>query len=109
MESLEAKLSRVKLVIMDVDGTLVRNVDDNIEPVTRQLRRLRRLKIRFSIATCRTIFGSHRFIEEFMHLRVKTLPLITYNGGVVSAPGHNMSLHRNVIDPDVLTDLLRFC
>jgi haloacid dehalogenase-like hydrolase len=55
---LAEKLRKIRLVLMDFDGTLIRADKSTFDNVLVQLRKLRRLRIGFSIATGRTIAGA---------------------------------------------------
>src|ERR1022692_4888978 len=95
---LTRRLAVIRLVLMDVDGTLVHGSRVTIENVVGQLRRLRAHGIRFSIATGRTIFGVSGILQAFRSVHAKLPPMIAYNGGVVAAPGQASVIDRNVID-----------
>jgi Cof subfamily protein (haloacid dehalogenase superfamily) len=87
-------LRHIRVVLMDVDGTLIRGSADAIDNVVAQLRKLKPLGIRFSIATGRTLFGAQRIIREFSSVRMRMPPMIAYNGSVIAWPDESVLLHR---------------
>jgi len=101
------KLSRVRLVLMDIDGTLV--TGDNIEfgNVLNQLRKLRPLDIGFSIATGRTIAGAAFVTERLRELGRLLPPMITYNGAVVLSGSDNTLVSRHLIERGALDALIQ--
>jgi len=99
-------LRQIRIVLLDIDGTLVRGSDDTIDHVVTQLRKLRRVRIRFSVATGRTLFGAQRFIREMIAVSVKMPPVIAYNGAVVAWPEDTSVLHRFTLPPDPVRVLL---
>ena len=99
-------LHQIRLVLMDIDGTLIRGSDDTIDNVVTQLRRLKPVGIRFSVATGRTLFGAQRIIREMSAVRMKMPPVIAYNGAVVAWPEDTAVLHRFTLPPDPVRALL---
>jgi hydroxymethylpyrimidine pyrophosphatase-like HAD family hydrolase len=103
--SLTAKLENIRVVLADVDGTLFRSPTDTLEHVARQLRKLPRAGIRFSLATGRAIAGVQTVIRTLEQARGQwparrwTLPVIAYNGAVVAIPSEPMVLDRFLIPP----------
>ena len=76
-----ADLTRIKLVLMDIDGTLVEGSELELENVSQQLTRLSRRGVRFSIATGRTIFGARTVVQSLgSHGRAPLI--VAYNGAV---------------------------
>jgi HAD superfamily hydrolase (TIGR01484 family) len=106
--SLLAKLDKIRVVLADVDGTLFRSPTDTLEHVARQLRKLPRAGIRFSLATGRAITGVQTVIRSLEHARGQwparrwTLPVVAYNGAVVAIPAEPMVLDRLLISPDAV-------
>jgi Cof subfamily protein (haloacid dehalogenase superfamily) len=77
------KARDLKLILLDIDGTLVRGSEMELDNVRHQLGRLRRFGVRFSVATGRTIYGASAVLGNLdPQKRVKWL--ITYNGAVVA-------------------------
>lgn len=99
-------LQQIKIVLMDIDGTLIRGSDDTIDNVMTQLRRLKPLSIRFSVATGRTLFGAQRIIRELSTVGMKMPPVIAYNGAVVAWPEEAALLHRFTLPPEPVKALL---
>jgi hydroxymethylpyrimidine pyrophosphatase-like HAD family hydrolase len=58
------RLDRIKLVLMDVDGTLVTSDQLTFSRVLRQLRGLKSLGVRSSIATGRTLHGVSPILQQ---------------------------------------------
>jgi Cof subfamily protein (haloacid dehalogenase superfamily) len=87
-------LRQINIVLMDIDGTLIRGSDDTIEHVVTQLRKLKPLGIRFSVATGRTLFGAQRIIRDMSTVGMRMPPVIAYNGAVVAWPEDTAVLHR---------------
>jgi hypothetical protein len=80
---------------MDVDGTLVTGDKASIDNVLVQLRRLRPLGVRFSLATGRTIRGANTLAQQLLSVRSRMPPTLTYNG------------QSHVLDRDVFSSLVR--
>jgi len=100
------QLQRIRIVLMDVDGTLIRGSNDTIEHVLIQLRKLKNAGICFSIATGRTLFGAQRIIRELSTVGMKMPPVIAYNGAVVAWPEETSLLHRFTLKPEPFRALL---
>jgi Cof subfamily protein (haloacid dehalogenase superfamily) len=106
--SLKAKLENILVVLADVDGTLFRSPSDTLEHVARQLRKLPRAGIRFSVATGRAIAGVQTVVRSLEEARGQwparrwTLPVVAYNGAVVAIPSEPIILDRLVIPPDTV-------
>jgi len=98
-------LRQIRIVLMDIDGTLIRGSDDTIENVVAQLRRLKPQGIRFSVATGRTLFGAQRIIHEMRAVGMKMPPVIAYNGAVVAWPQDTI-LQRVTLPPEPARALL---
>jgi len=91
----EPQLSRISLVVSDVDGTLLRN-DKTLSARNRQaVQRLAEHGIGFTINSSRPPFGLRRLSEQ---LGLK-LPVGAYNGGMVVAPDLAV-LEQRLIRPD---------
>lgn len=100
-----AALSSIRLVLMDIDGTLVRGPVDTLDNVLNQLRRLRARGIQFSVATGRTLVGAKRVLDRFQTTHAKLPALVAYNGGVIAIPEPQGIIERNIIGPDCLPTL----
>lgn len=99
--ALSEALGRVKLVLMDIDGTLITGPSQTLDTVLLQLKRLRAKSIRFSLATGRSLFGIGPILTLLRQVHARIPPVIAYNGGVVAwPPGPNAVLDRNVLPPD---------
>jgi hydroxymethylpyrimidine pyrophosphatase-like HAD family hydrolase len=72
-------LSAIKVVVMDIDGTLVSGPHDTLENITRQLRRLRAANIRFTVATGRTLAGARSVVERLLRVRMLMPPMVAHN------------------------------
>ena len=103
---LDAALAVVKMVLMDIDGTLITGPDDSLENVIRQLRRLKAANIRFTLATGRTLFGAQRVVKQLLSVRMKIPPMIAYNGAVVALPEESILVRRFTIPKDVHRELI---
>ena len=99
-------LQQIRIVLMDIDGTLIRGSNDTIEHVLTQLRKLKPLGIRFSAATGRTLFGAQRIIREMSEVGMRMPPVIAYNGAVVAWPDDTAVLHRFTLPPEPARSLL---
>jgi Cof subfamily protein (haloacid dehalogenase superfamily) len=103
------KLAAVRLVLMDVDGTLVTAEKTDFDNVIRQLRKLKAVGIGFSIATGRSIAGV-KFVADQLHTtRARLPPMITYNGAVVIAGQDNSLIEVERIDRGAYKALTERC
>ncbi len=106
---LAARLCRIRLVLADIDGTLVSADKPTFDNVLTQLRRLKPLRIGFSIATGRTIRGAS-FVTDQLHLSGSRLPpMITYNGAVVLAGEDSTLLSRRLIGVNDFRTVIEAC
>jgi Cof subfamily protein (haloacid dehalogenase superfamily) len=84
-------LSRVSLVLSDVDGTLVTTEKELTDATARAVRRLAEHGIQFTVTSSRPPFGLRTLVER-LELR---LPLGAFNGGCLVAPDLSIiSRHR---------------
>ncbi|WP_316235459.1 MULTISPECIES: HAD-IIB family hydrolase [unclassified Bradyrhizobium] len=97
-EQLASKLARVRLVLMDIDGTLIDADHPTFENVVDQLRKLKPLGIGFSIATGRTIRGASFVRQRLTDIGAVLPPMITYNGAVVLSADDSRIVTRHLID-----------
>lgn len=105
-KALLSKLALVRLVLMDIDGTLITGRDDTLDNVVLQLKRLRARSIRFSIATGRTLTGAAMVLDRLQSTHAKLPAMIAYNGGVVAIPEPRAIIERNVIPPENVQTIL---
>jgi len=103
---LDALLAGVKMVLMDIDGTLITGPDDTLENVMRQLRRLKAANIRFTLATGRTLFGAQRVVRQLLSVRMRIPPMIAYNGAVVAWPEESTLVSRFTIPKEIYRELI---
>lgn len=107
---LQAKLRCVRLVIMDIDGTLITSPRDVFGNVANQLRRLRRFNVRFSLATGRTIAGSRSVIERLrQEVGMRMPPVINYNGAVMLSSEGQSLVVRHVLEASLVADAVAAC
>jgi Cof subfamily protein (haloacid dehalogenase superfamily) len=106
---LAARLRKIRLVLADIDGTLVSADNLTFDNVLTQLRRLKPLRIGFSIATGRTIRGAS-FVTDQLHRSGSRLPpMITYNGAVVLAGKDSTLLSRRLIGVNDFRAVIEAC
>lgn len=107
---LEAKLRRVRLVLMDIDGTLTSSGKQGFDNVSSQLRRLKNLGVPFSTATGRTIAGSKAVLEtlrEDVGMRMATS--VNYNGAVLLTPATGTLIARHVLPNHLVRTAVEAC
>ncbi|WP_330084350.1 HAD hydrolase family protein [Methylocystis iwaonis] len=104
-----ARLKRIKLVLMDVDGTLVTSDSATFSRVVDQLRRLKGIGVNFSIATGRTINGVAPIIQQMEDVGAKLPPMITYNGAVVALGEKPLVLKIKTIERGAFSELVKRC
>ncbi|MGO9914936.1 MAG: HAD family hydrolase [Isosphaeraceae bacterium] len=97
---------QIRIVLMDIDGTLIRGSDDTIDHVLTQLRKLKNAGIRFSVATGRTLLGAQRIVREMSTVGMKMPPVIAYNGAVIAWPDDTAVLHRFTLKAEPVRSLL---
>jgi hydroxymethylpyrimidine pyrophosphatase-like HAD family hydrolase len=100
---LAQKMSRVRFVVMDVDGTITSPNDSTAINVSQTLGRLDKADIKWSFATGRSIAGLHSTASAIFGRRLsrRLPPAICYNGAVTFVPGTPSVLSirtMNVID-----------
>lgn len=107
--ALAARLGKIRLVLADIDGTLVSADKLTFDNVLTQLRKLKPLTIGFSIATGRTIRGAS-FVTDHLHQTGSRLPpMITYNGAVVLAGKDSTLLSRKLVGADDFRAVIEAC
>jgi Cof subfamily protein (haloacid dehalogenase superfamily) len=95
---------------MDIDGTLVTSNHATFDHVSAQLRRLKPLNVRFSVATGRTIAGSRPVLERLQAtVGMRMPPAINYNGAVLLSPRDGSLVERHVLDPASVAAAVRAC
>ncbi len=107
--SIAASLKRVKLVLMDVDGTLVTSDQTTFTRVVEQLRGLKSVGVQFSIATGRTLHGVTPILRAMADVGAKAPPVITYNGAVVALLEGPLVLKIRTIERAAFGKLVRCC
>lgn len=106
---LAEKLRKIRLVLMDIDGTLISADKSTFDNVLVQLRKLRPLRIGFSIATGRTIAGASFVTKQLQQFNGRLPPMITYNGAVVLAGRDSTVLRRRLIGTDDFRAVIECC
>lgn len=106
---LQQRLARIRLVLMDIDGTLVSSDKATFANVVEQLKKLKRRNIRFSIATGRTISGSSAVLAGLRAVGMRMPSMITYNGGVLLSAQDLSLSHRHLIGRADFEALIMFC
>lgn len=108
--TLAAKLAKVRLVLMDIDGTLVTSSKATFDNVSNQLRRLKPLNIHFSVATGRTIAGSSSVLEQLRKsVGMRMPPAINYNGAVLTSTHDGYLVERHILSPDLVASSIVAC
>lgn len=104
----QEKLAKIKLIVMDIDGTLITGAEQTIDNVIEQLERLRCAGIRFSLATGRTIHGARSVVSDIFHVPMhkgerfhEKPPIVAYNGGLVAGNFGTRIIHKSEIPAEV--------
>lgn len=92
-------LRKIRMVVMDIDGTLVDPGRNNFNNVLGYLWKLRRLGIGFTLATGRTYHGALATARNLETVRMKTRAMIIYNGAVVLSGGERTVMVRHALEP----------
>jgi len=109
-KELETKLRRIRFVLMDIDGTLLTSSRATFDNVSAQLRRLKRLNVRFSVATGRTIAGARPVLERLHEtVGMRMPPAISYNGAVLLSPRDGSLIERHLLSPELVATAVRAC
>lgn len=107
---LKSGLADIRLVLMDIDGTLVTSDQATFDNVSSQLRRLRRHGVRYSLATGRTIAGALPVLERLKaSVSMRMAPMINYNGGILLSPQDLTLIERHVLPRAGLEAALSIC
>jgi len=101
-------LGRIKLILLDIDGTLVVGSKVEVDHVRRQLSRLTRLGIHFSVATGRTLFGTKQVLAD-LGARGRAPFIVAYNGAIISRPDASPWIERRILEPDALKFIAEIC
>jgi Cof subfamily protein (haloacid dehalogenase superfamily) len=106
---LAERLTRIRLVLMDIDGTLLTAGKESFRNVILQLRGLKQLGIGFSIATGRTIQGASIVARQLQGIGSRMPPMITYNGGVVLSASDSSLIVCHRLERPAFEALVRWC
>ena len=99
--------SRISLIVVDLDGTMILPNQTEISTFLRHKRSLEHYRVGITIATGRTLEGSIRFIQEFK--MSKQQPLILYNGSVVLNNATLDPIYTQHISSESLIKTLKIC
>ena len=94
-------MNRIKLVLADVDGTLVTKEKIVTERAKDAVRKLREAGIAFAITSGRPPRGMQMLIEPF----AITTPLAAFNGGLFVRPDLSV-IEQHVLQPDVVEPVI---
>jgi Cof subfamily protein (haloacid dehalogenase superfamily) len=95
----------IKMVVCDMDGTLLNSNLEISQENLHAIEKLRNLGIRFCIATGRP----EQLIKEYIRpLRMED-PMILYNGSVIGHPWHKTSLYELRLDKDDIERIIEYC
>lgn len=102
------RLPSVKLVVLDLDGTLLSETGD-YEALVRPIRNLARRGIRFAIATGRTLGGAEAGFAALDRVGVSTDLAAVYNGCVLVSSEKREPFSILHLTNDIHSELLEFC
>ncbi len=103
-------LSTIKLIVMDLDGTVLDHADDYTEEIhelSKLCSKLSRLNIDSMVATGRTLAGSRQIINKL--ISNKNIPIITYNGSLVIHNENNNVLDQKFINDNSIQEIISIC
>lgn len=107
---LEAKLRRIRLVLMDIDGTLISSGQHEFGNVSAQLRKLKHLGVPFSTASGRTVAGSRLVLEKLRDTTGSRMATsINYNGAVLLTPATGTLIERHVVPAPLVQLAVNAC
>ncbi len=107
---LNHRLSRIRLVVMDIDGTLVSSDGRSIDPVLQRLRQLRQFDIQSTLATGRSVAGAKPFALYLQQQVDRYMPpVITYNGAVVIDYPNNIVIAQQHLSSSTVDHITRLC
>jgi Cof subfamily protein (haloacid dehalogenase superfamily) len=92
----------MKMIVADMDGTLLKNDLSVSERTLQAIRRIRDRGIRFAVATGRP----DQLMKEYVDLLGLTEPIILYNGTVIGHPFQDERLFERVFDKDAIRPVL---
>lgn len=96
---------RIKLIVFDLDGTMLRDSSSLPGPRLSSLQRSAlHYSVRITLATGRTLWGAKDIITALGGL--KNMPVILYNGSIVTQ-GSNRLLQRKIISSTVSSTVVR--
>ncbi len=99
-------MSSIKLIAIDLDGTLLVNSVDISEENVAAIRAAVAQGIIVAIATGRPHFGAVQLVEP---LGLGDVPIISYNGAVIRKPGETTPMAEWPLAADVAFDIVRWC
>jgi Cof subfamily protein (haloacid dehalogenase superfamily) len=98
--------SNVRLIIADLDGTLLNPEDPHIwDNFNTQIRSNKHYKVKFTIATGRTLHGVKNFLKK-LNLP-KNRPIILYNGSLVIFRDSNILLFKKNIPSEIFEKIIK--
>lgn len=96
--------SRVKIIVADLDGTLLHPQKVIIERISTSIKRLRRSGVRFSVSTGRALLGVQGILPGLPI--PPTTPISLYNGSYCTDVGGTHAFRRECIPPKALQLLI---
>jgi Cof subfamily protein (haloacid dehalogenase superfamily) len=109
-ELIRDRLSLIKLIVMDLDGTVLDNKDDYAEEIIELSKiclDLSKLDIFSMVATGRTLNGSIHIIDKL--IGETSIPIITYNGSLVIHNENKLTLDQKFISLNSLKGIISIC
>lgn len=104
-EELKAKARDIRLLVLDIDGTIAGHTNEITPAVRQAIAQVRTRGIAVAIATGRMYCSALRFAEAIEC----DLPLVAYNGAWIQTPGSRDRLWHLPIPPDPAERILDFC
>jgi len=95
----------IKMVISDMDGTLLNGDLKISERNLKAIEYLRAQNIRFCVATGRP----DQLMKEYVSLLHMDEPMIMYNGSVIGHPFKEERLYENVLTKEDVRDIVTYC
>ena len=109
-ELIRDKLSLIKLIVMDLDGTVLDYKDDHAEEIialSRICSDLSKYNVLSMVATGRTLEGSKYIIDKL--IGKTSVPIITYNGSLVVHNKNKLTLDQKFIEHSSIKEILSIC